>query len=990
MSNALLSDIEARAESRRTRTRLEFWNDLAQADYRRAQAAIDPADRRRWLERAHRTMSGDNFIAIALASALLAANEYRPAAALFRRLADRFGAPEAWAGLATCLHKLGDRDAARDATAALIRSSVFTPTVRAIAQTVAPPTPWCALGADGTLHTSRPPRAVLLDSQPVPIPRRGPLTLPKTWRTAETLEILGPDGPMLGSPIALRPLIGIEGFVATQAGALTGWAWQPADPDTPPTLHLNGPDGALTLRLDAPAEDLELQRPLARPRRIALSAADIAPLGEPLSITGPDGRNLLGSPLHPALLSRPSPRFTPIWADTIGGPPAVAPTTRKALIDVIVPVYRGAAETLACLHSVLASLPSPTRAQETRLVVVDDASPDRALAAALDDLAARRRIILIRLPQNAGFPAAANAGLHNAAGRDAVLLNSDTLVPPGWLDRLRAAAYSAPNVGTVTPLTNDGTIVSYPDLDPDPAKTNPIPNLAETTALDALAQKANPGHVIDIPVGVGFCLYLRRDCLDQVGALRQDIFAQGYGEENDLCLRARHHGWRNVAALDVFVGHLGSTSFGTARIHLVKRNTAILNRLHPGYDALVKRHQTEDPLRPARARMDALRWAAGRSRAGALVAITHAGGGGVDRVVATRLAAAEAQGLRPITIRPHRLPDGTVAARLHQPGGPTLPNLVFPIPAGLPDLAKLLRPDRVRTVELHHLLGHHHAIAGLAQLLKAEPVSVIHDYARFCPRIALVSTQRRYCGEPDIQGCQACIADLGSLLEDDPAIPDLLARSAAELQAAARIVAPSADAAARIARHFPGITPGITPQIDHWDDDETLPTPAPWPRQDRLRIAIVGAISVEKGYEILLDCARDAAARALPLDFVVVGFTSDDERLLAAGPVFITGEYRDHDAIALIRAQRAQAAFIPSVWPETWCFALTRAWQAGLPAFVFDLGAQAERLRNTGRGWTLPLGLSPRAVNDALLRLSPARLAPSRAASHSPPHSIRH
>ena len=964
MSNALLSDVEARAERRRLQTRKDLLNELAQRDWRRAQAATTPASRRRWLERAHRLLPRDELITAALASALLDANEYRPAAALFRTLADRHNVAEVWAGLATSLYKLVELEAARAATAALIRASVLTPTLRTLAEAVAGPAGWCALRPDGTIHASRTPTAIRIDGKPLKPTAR---ILPKTWRTADHIEILGPNGPMLGSPIPLRPFATLDGFVAAGPdGDLLGWAWQPTNPDLDPTLHISGPNGARTILLTDPMEDLHLDRPFARPRRFILSPADTQTLGEPLAITGSDGRHLLGSPISPALLTRPNSRFTAIWAETSASlQPAAARSPNAnspAPVDVIVPVYRGATETLACLDSVLASLPCTAR-----LIVVDDASPYRTLAAALDKFAATRRITLIRLAENVGFPAAANAGLRASPGRDAVLLNSDTLVPPGWLDRLRAAAYAAPDIGTVTPFTNDGTILGYPD----PGAPNAIPDLAETIALDALAQKANPGARIEIPVGVGFCLYLRRDCLDQVGLLREDLFAQGYGEENDLCLRARHNGWRNVAALDVFVAHLGATSFGPARTHLIARNTAILNRLHPGYDALVQRHLIADPLRPARARIDSLRWAEYRSRTGAFIAITHAGGGGVDRVVTERLAAAEARGLRPIIVRPHRLPGGANAVRIEHSGGPATPNLVFPMPDCLSALAKFLRPDRPRTVELHHLLGHHHAIAGLAALLKAEAVSIVHDYARFCPRIALVSTERRYCGEPDIAGCEACIADLGSLLEDDPAIPELLARSAAELGAASRIVVPSADTAARIARHFPGTATPAKISVEPWDNDSQLPGPLAWPRQDRLRIAIVGAIGTEKGYDLLLACARDAAARNLPLDFVVVGYTSDDERLLAAGPVFITGEYDDRDAIPLIRAQRAQAAFIPSVWPETWCFALTRVWEAGLPAFVFDIGAPAERLRATGRGWLLPFGLSPRATNDALLRLAP-------------------
>ena len=171
----------------------------------------------------------------------------------------------------------------------------------------------------------------------------------------------------------------------------------------------------------------------------------------------------------------------------------------------------------------------------------------------------------------------------------------------------------------------------------------------------------------------------------------------------------------------------------------------------------------------------------------------------------------------------------------------------------------------------------------------------------------------------------------------------------------------------------------MRPKIEPWEADSASRPVHPGPGPLR-RIVVVGAIGVEKGFEILLACVRDAQARALPLQFTVVGFTADDERLMAAGPAFVTGEYIEADATELIRAQRGHLALIPSVWPETWCFALSRAWEAGLPAAVFDLGAQAERVRATGRGAVLPLGLGAPAVNDALLRL-----AMPQASSQCPP-----
>ena len=142
-------------------------------------------------------------------------------------------------------------------------------------------------------------------------------------------------------------------------------------------------------------------------------------------------------------------------------------------------------------------------------------------------LADRGRIVLRRQLRNCGYPATANAGIRAAGERDAILLNSDTLVPPGWIERLAAAAYSAADIGTATPLSNDATVFSYPRED----GANPFPDEVATLRLDRLARRASGSAVVEVPTAHGFCVYLRRDCLRQVGLLREDLFAQGYGEE---------------------------------------------------------------------------------------------------------------------------------------------------------------------------------------------------------------------------------------------------------------------------------------------------------------------------------------------------------------------------------------------------------------------------------------------------------------------------
>jgi GT2 family glycosyltransferase/glycosyltransferase involved in cell wall biosynthesis len=637
-------------------------------------------------------------------------------------------------------------------------------------------------------------------------------------------------------------------------------------------------------------------------------------------------------------------------------------------VAVVIPVYAGLAVTQDCLAAVFATIPAATR-----VIVIDDATPEPALATWLDRLHADRRIALLRHVRNQGFPRSANAGLQAAArlpGRpDIVLLNSDTLVTPGWLEGLRAAAHAAADIGTATPFSNDATIVSYPDN----TAANPVPETRPLARLARWAARANPGVAIDIPTAVGFCMYLRRECLHDTGLFREDAFAQGYGEENDFCRRAAARGWRHVAVPGVFVAHRGGQSFGAASAALIGRNLAVMERLHPGYAALIAGFQAADPLAPARRRLDMARWRAARAHvrpgapAGSVLLVTHDNGGGVERVVQARAAALRETGLRAILLRPAIDADGAPQhgiCRLDDAAG-GFPNLRFAIPAELPELARLLRPDRPARMEIHHLLGHAPEIENLAGKLGIPTDIHVHDYAMFCPRISLVGRDKRYCGEPeDPAVCEACIADLGRNTAEALPIVELRARSARQLAAARQVVVPSRDVARRWRRHFPAIAPSVAPL----EDDTAWPPVARPPTRGAARhVCLIGAIGTEKGYDVLLACARDAATRGLALHFTVVGHTPDDDALMQTGRVFVTGPYREAEAEALIRAQSAHLAWLPSICPETWCFALGHAWRAGLGVAAFDIGAPAERIRSTGRGWVFPLGLPPPSINTALL-----------------------
>lgn len=906
----------------------------AREAWRRGRAAFAAgalSEARDWFDRACRLAPAEGLFRYALAMASLAADPAR-AVALLEALG-----PDARAvrlALAEARARAGDEAGARAVLEATLRRFAMPAEGgwTRLADRLAPGG-WCALGAGGRLVVgggAREARA-WLDGRLV-----RPGALPRCWRAGRWLDVREDDRRLFGAPIDLCAVTRLEGVAETDGARVFGTAWYPGEPERVPLLCLrDAACGRWRVRARAAARDPGAAL-FARPRRFTCRPGAVA---WPVDVSDDNNQTLPGAPLH-APRPRPPARR----------PPRAVPARRPG-VAIVIPVHGDAAATRACLASVLAARP-----RDVAVIVVDDGAPDAALRAHLDRLAARRRIRLLRHARALGFPAAANAGMRAAGRRDVLLLNADTRVAAEFLPRLRAAAYAAPDIASACPLSNNAAILSYPDK----LGSGAMPDARATRALARLAWRANGASVVEIPTMVGFCVYLRRDFLDAAGDFDAALFARGYGEENDLAMRGRAGGWRHVAAPGVFVAHAGERSFAASAAAWRARGARLLARLWPDYDAAVRAHLRADPLASCRRALDLARLrAAGRGSEGAAILLTHAAGGGVEVAVTARCAALRAQGLRPLLLRP----DGAGGVRLAEGTGAAYPNLTFRLPEAMDDLLRLLRALRPRLAEVHHWHGHHAAVLDLPARLGVPYAVFAHDYAAFCPRLTLGDAAGRYCGEPDRAGCLACVRANGAPARPGLSLDALRAAAGRLLAGAARVWAPSRDAAARLARHFPTLAPRLMP------GDRVRPPKAvaPDPGAARRRVAVIGAIGPEKGLHVLRAVAAHAARADLPLEFILAGHSLDDAGLLATGRVFVTGAYAREELPGLLARHRPHLAFLPSLVPETWCHALSEAWQAGLPVLAFDLGAPAERIRARGGGWLLPLGLPPARIAEALL-----------------------
>lgn len=266
---------------------------------------------------------------------------------------------------------------------------------------------------------------------------------------------------------------------------------------------------------------------------------------------------------------------------------------------VIVPVFNAAAQLRQCLDSL-----ERTLAANDRVLIVDDASTDPAIAGIVEGFAARApaSVAVQRRPHNLGFVGNVNAAFAESDDDDVVLLNSDTVTTRGWLDRMIECAASDDHIATITPWSNNAEICSFPEL--CVAAPPPAVQFAEQIALAARTLEGEP--LPELPTAVGFAMYIRRTALRELGDFDRATFGRGYGEENDFCRRAAGHGWRNVLCPTAYVVHVGNASFAELGLKSGGQNLQRLLSRYPDYNSLVAEFIAADPLRVLRERMSAV------------------------------------------------------------------------------------------------------------------------------------------------------------------------------------------------------------------------------------------------------------------------------------------------------------------------------------------------------------------------------------------------
>lgn len=265
---------------------------------------------------------------------------------------------------------------------------------------------------------------------------------------------------------------------------------------------------------------------------------------------------------------------------------SLSPLANQHVVDIIVPVFNGYNFLRPLLESIGKTM------MNYQLILVDDHSTDNRVESML--IAYRDShpgVLLIKNEENLGFVKSVNKALAQSKHHVAIV-NTDVEVPNNWLERLMAPILNDDLVASSTPFTNSGTICSFPDF----CKDNPylLDNFT-LEQIDDVFKSVRPNYV-HIPTGVGFCMGMNRNAIDEIGVFDDMTFGRGYSEENDWCQRAISAGYYNVVVENLFVYHKHGGSFtANEKQTLLDNHLPLLAKKYPNYNRDVTYFQTLDP-----------------------------------------------------------------------------------------------------------------------------------------------------------------------------------------------------------------------------------------------------------------------------------------------------------------------------------------------------------------------------------------------------------
>lgn len=631
------------------------------------------------------------------------------------------------------------------------------------------------------------------------------------------------------------------------------------------------------------------------------------------------------------------------------------------MVDIIVPIYNAYEHVIKCVDSVIRH----TDLSCHRLLLLDDCSSDARIGTYLDGMASVDGIVVLKNEKNLGFSGNINRGIRMSSN-DVILLNSDTIVTKRWLDKIQKCAYMDETIATVTPLSNAATICSVPVF----CKDNNLPEGMNIDQMAELIEICSLKLYPEIPVAHGYCMYIKRNVIDVIGCFNAEVFARGYGEENDFCYRAEEVGFHHVMCDDTFIYHAGTASFvGDDKKKLIQEHNQYLFKNYPYQMKKVEEYCRDNPNHIVQDNVKfriEVQQILNNGRKNIMYQVqSDFREGTFDPVGGTQLHVKDlALGLKHsynivVVARDDKWLNVTlysdekeVRLRFH----------IGEVPAYMPFRSKqfrkiyddVLRLFQIDMVHIHHVCGLTLELYYAANDCGIPIVTTLHDFYYLCPSIKMMDYENQLCIDQDGQErCKNCLKKMKNIMPSSNYIEVWRQEHVKALKMSQSIVVPSESTKQIIGRYFADVADKITVITHGLMPLKKIETAGAERKSKTFNVAFLGGVgSPAKGSETICQMIRHSGKDINWFVFGIMGHC--DLMMLERDNYFKIGAYSREELPALLNQYEIDLVGILPIWPETYCYTLSESVLCGVPVIASDIGALSERIHAEKCGWIVP------------------------------------
>jgi glycosyltransferase involved in cell wall biosynthesis len=505
-----------------------------------------------------------------------------------------------------------------------------------------------------------------------------------------------------------------------------------------------------------------------------------------------------------------------------------------------------------------------------------------------------------------------------------------------------------------------------------------------------LVSRVSGGEWPKVPTGNGFCLYIRRELVDDIGLFDEELFPRGYGEENDFCMRAVKAGWQNIVDDRTLVYHLRSQSFKEEKTALMEEGFRAVVGRHPEYVTLAQVFGAGGAMSNVRTRvrgiMDSLKKPS-RSLETVVAAFRDAAKPRILYVLHTMAAGGTTMTTADLAGEIARDYDcylltvegnSVVLQRWYNSNWRLVSKFTL---VGNMDLYDAPRPDYEAAVvsilskydfdlvHIRHLINHSLSLPKIARSLGIPVVLSFHDFWHICPSVVLIDDHAKFCGGECSSGKGSC-ATLMPLPDAYKPLKHhyvyLWRKRVAEILGSVDCFVTTSPTARDLYRKaYPQLESAPFRVVEHGRAFAEQSSLAEAPRAgEPCRVVVLGNVTTNgKGFEVVQRIHELDAGKTIEFHFVG---TCPVEAVLVG---HVHGPYKREKLGDVLGAIRPSFVAIFSLWAETYCHTLSEAWQCGIPVLGTSLGAVGERIREHGGGWSVDVQ-KPEEILDLVTRVA--------------------